>query len=71
MYFDRKTEKGILFAFRQEECEDESLELLLPNVGKLIVCDKDSGETITVDEQKTTLKFEYPRCAKAYWVEVK
>jgi hypothetical protein len=69
VYFDPEEKRGILFAFRQEECEEKSLELNLPDIGNCTVTDKDSGEKIPVNNKMINIEFERPRCAKAFWIE--
>ena len=71
MYFDPDEKKGVLFAFRMEECDESLLKLALPNVGNLSLTDKDSGEILLANNGKITLSFENPRCAKLYLLEVK
>ncbi|MBQ8164184.1 MAG: alpha-galactosidase [Clostridia bacterium] len=70
-YFDPETEKGVLFAFRQESCVRNKLRVSLPfaHAGeKYSFTDKDSGEKI-VSDGKAELYFENPRMARLLWIE--
>jgi alpha-galactosidase len=71
MYFDPDEEKGILFAVRQEECEEDTVELTLPILEACTVTDKDTNLALDIKNRKISVKFENSRCAKAFWVEVK
>jgi len=70
MYFDPETEKGVLFAFRQEACEADTLDLSLPFTdGKWIFTDEDTGEKFAVADGSITLSLPEKRTAKLYWIE--
>ena len=55
-YFDPEAEKGILFVFRQEECEDRDIDLEFKfTQGKeLVLTDKDTNEELTTENAKIT-----------------
>lgn len=70
-YFDPETEKGVVLAFREQECTKEYYALSLPfaNAGeKYRLKDEDSGEEIIVDGV-TELRFPEPRTARLLWLE--
>ena len=73
-YFDPDTKKGVLLAFRQEECAEDALSLSLPFVGEGETCaltDEDTGETFTVGPREVfTLRFGAPRTARLLWLNV-
>ena len=77
-FFDPETGKGILLAFRQEDCAESVLSLTLPyaamNDGKVCcLVDEDTGETLRISGKEMTekgfvLSFDAPRTAKLLWV---
>ena len=68
-YFDPETEKGVLLAFRQENCADSSLTLDLSFAGrKITLTDEDTKEEYETDGS-LTLQFDQPRTAKLLWIE--
>ena len=69
MYFDPETEKGVLFAFRQEECEEETLTLSLPLEGSWTFADEDTGERFTDRNGQIVLKMPEKRMARLLWAE--
>lgn len=65
-YFDPDTEAGVLFAFRQENCNWDELKLKLPFIEKgekYVFTDADNGED-TVSGGELSLVFPTPRSAK-------
>lgn len=70
-YFDPDIEEGVIFAFRQERCPLDTLNLSLPfakECGKFILRDEDSG----VESETTgsfSIRFEAPRTANLIWVK--
>lgn len=77
-YFDPDTEKGLLLAFRQEECVQSKLNIDLPYVTedkKVIITDEDTDIKISVTggdlrEGALELDFDEPRSAKLLWIEL-
>ena len=75
-YFDPDTKKGVLLAFRQEECSQKHLSITLPYVNEgetLHLTDEDTGECMSVSaghELGFSLHFPEPRTAKLYWIEI-
>lgn len=69
MYFDPEEEKGVLFAFRQEECDEGELSLFLPLEGKWTLADEDTGEKISDMNGKIVLQMPEKRTARLLWVE--
>lgn len=72
-YFDPLKEKGVLFAFRQEECEINSLKVTLPFISEkesVKLIDEDSKEEI-IYNNFLDIKFASKREAKLFWIEVK
>lgn len=72
-YFDPETEKGILFVFRQEECEesDISLEFKFTEGKELELHDKDTKEVLATKDAKIRLTLPEKRCAKLYFYSLK
>lgn len=85
-YFDPKTQKGCLFAFRQESCEENVLSTQLPFLpaGKTcILTDEDTGQVFTIDARvhtepatdQTDSRFEIAlptaRTARLFWIEIR
>ncbi len=75
-YFDPGEEKGILFAFRQEACVRELLNIALPfadGESRYLLTDEDSGEELRVcgGELKSgiSLFFAAPHTARLLWVK--
>ncbi len=72
-YFDPETDKGVLLAFRQEECVRDTLTLRLPFIGAdetYRLTDEDTKETIET-KGMTELVFGAPRTARLLWIERK
>jgi hypothetical protein len=70
-YFDPEKEDGVIFAFRQENCERENLHISLPFVDsgyRYIITDEDSYDERATDGT-VTLHFDAPRTAKLLWVK--
>lgn len=68
-YFDPETEKGILFVFRQEECEDRDIDLEFKfTQGKeLVLTDKDTKKELATENARITLTLSEKRTAKLYF----
>ncbi len=72
-YYDAEKEEGVIFAFRQEGCEKDTLRIFLPFVdgkGEYIVTDEDNREK-TETYGAVELHFDTPRTAKLLWVNKK
>lgn len=71
-YFDPADESGILLAFRQETCAEDTLSLvfpfvLLPEGESFVLTDEDRGERFTVSGGESfTLRFPTPRSSHLY-----
>ncbi|MBQ6716773.1 MAG: hypothetical protein IJN21_09665, partial [Clostridia bacterium] len=69
-YFDPETEKGVLFAFRQEECEEDALCVSLPFAeGQWTLTDEDTGETIVIADKTARLSLPEKRMARLLWMK--
>jgi len=68
-YFDPETEKGILFVFRQEQCEscDIVLKFNFTEGKELSLTDKDTKEELTSENAGITLTLPEKRMAKLYF----
>ncbi|MBQ3869470.1 MAG: alpha-galactosidase [Clostridia bacterium] len=68
-YYDPEAEKGVLLAFRQENCADTSLTVNLPFADrKYTLTDEDTKEEYKTDGS-LTLRFDQPRTAKLLWIK--
>lgn len=70
-YYDREAEKGVILAFRQENCGRELLNVTLPFAeadAKYKLTDADTGIETTICE-KLSLEFPRPRSARLLWIE--
>ncbi len=73
-YYDPDTKKGVLFAFRREECENDTLSLELPFMKDGVSCtftDEDDGNVFTCTEPALSITFDGPRTSKEFFFEVK
>ena len=73
-FFDPDASSGVLLAFRQEKCPEETVTLPLPFAGEGEACtltDEDTGETLPAGRSGITLRFEKPRQARLLWIEKK
>lgn len=69
-YFDPETEKGVMLAFRQEECEEDSLCVSLPFAeGQWTLTDEDTGETIVIADKTARLSLPEKRMARLLWMK--
>ncbi|MBQ3169332.1 MAG: alpha-galactosidase, partial [Clostridia bacterium] len=69
-YFDPEEEKGVLFAFRQEECNEDALKISLPFAkGLWKMTDEDTGDVIPAPEGEAEILLLEKRTAKLMWVE--
>lgn len=68
-YFDPETEKGVLFVFRQEECEKSELMLKFgfTDDRELVLRDKDSGEEFVTSASSFTVSTPEKRSAKLFF----
>ncbi len=72
-YFDAAVKRGVLLAFRQENCPESELTVSLPFVpdgATVRLTDEDSKETLTLQGNGLTLSFDAPRTARLLWIEV-
>lgn len=77
-FFDSEKKEGLLLAFRQEKCEENTLPITLPFIAsdeKCIMTDEDTGDIIETEgiemkEKGIWLYFDKPRCARLIWVKV-
>lgn len=70
-YYDPEASKGVLLAFRQEQCQVDNLSFQLPfaqGEHTYRFRDEDTGNIFTSDGDGT-LEFPAPRTAKLIWVE--
>ena len=70
-YYDPEKEDGVIFAFRQEKCSRDVLNISLPFIDsddRYIITDEDSHEE-TATNGTVTLQFDGPRTAKLLWVK--
>lgn len=70
-FFDPETLSGVLLAFRQEKCQEETVFLPLPFAGEgetFVLRDEDTGDTLIAGRQGITLRFERPRQARLLWI---
>lgn len=68
-YINDEEKRGIILAFRQEDCESDTLEIKLPFADKITFTDEDNGETWTTENGKTTLTMNEKRTARLIWVD--
>ena len=73
-FIDPETDKGVLFAFRQEHCKNTQLKLILPFVKdeeEYVLTDEDTAEKQTVRGGEVVLEMQQARMARLLWVEKK
>lgn len=72
-YFNPETEMGVLFVFRQEECENSeiTLKFSFAQNKELFLTDKDTKETFTTKNRELTLCIPEKRTAKLYFYTLK
>ena len=71
-FFDPETLSGVLLAFRQEKCQEETVSLPLSFAGEgetFVLRDEDTGETLRASRQGITLRFEKKRQARLLWIK--
>lgn len=68
-YVDDSEKRGIILAFRQEDCEDDTLNVKLPFADKITFTDEDTGETWTSENGDTSFKMNEKRTARLIWVD--
>lgn len=77
-FYDPERCEGVLLAFRQEECVEDTLPVTLPFIELGTVCtitDEDSGEVIRItgeemQEKGFKLLLDKPRTARLLWIRV-
>ena len=72
VFFDPDTSSGVLLAFRQEKCPDESVFLALPFAGEgetYALTDEDTGERAMAGGEGMALMFSRPRQARLLWIQ--
>ncbi|MBR5110237.1 MAG: alpha-galactosidase [Clostridia bacterium] len=72
VFFDPDASAGVLLAFRQEKCQEETVFLPLPFAGDsegFSLRDEDTGETLNAGRQGITLRFSRPRQARLLWIK--
>lgn len=67
-YYDPKEERGVILAFRQERCLEDTVSVKLPFAGAYRLTDEDTGGVFTA-EDVFEIGFENPREAKLLWIE--
>ena len=71
-FYDPDAEAGVLFAFRQEKCREDTLSLALPFAAPgqaAALRDEDTGEAFAVNGAESfSLRFSHPRQARLLWV---
>ena len=70
-FFDPKTLSGVLLAFRQEKCMEETAALPLPFAGEdeaFDLKDEDTGEVLRAGRQGIALRFHKHRQARLLWI---
>ncbi|MBR6184691.1 MAG: alpha-galactosidase [Clostridia bacterium] len=68
-FYDPETASGVLLAFRQEKCQEDSLPVTLPFASEGQPCtlkDQDTDEVLT--GRAFTLRFSHPRQARLMWI---
>ena len=72
-YFDEENKKGVILAFRQEECVDNTVELTLPSIDfkEYVLIDRDNKQEIEVVDGKIKLIFDNPRTSKLIDIKIK
>ena len=73
-FYDSQRKKGILLAFRQEECNESVLSVKLPFVNdteECILMDEDTMKSIKCTGEEFQIMFDKPRMSKLYFYEVK
>lgn len=73
-FIDPEMSKGVLFAFRQENCKNTQLKLILPFVKdeeEYVLTDEDTAEKIVVRGGEVVLKMKEARMARLLWIEKK
>ena len=70
-FLDPETASGVLLAFRQEKCREDSLSVTLPFVSggqEVTLKDQDTGETLTGSAGTFVIRFDRPRQARLLWI---
>ena len=69
-FFDPETEKGVLFAFRQEKTEETTLSLKLPFADRAMLTNEDTKEKSMIENGEVALAFDETREAKLFWIDL-
>lgn len=70
-FLDPETASGVLLAFRQEKCREDSLSVTLPFASgeqEVTLKDQDTGETLTGSAGTFVIRFDRPRQARLLWI---
>ena len=70
-FYNPDTSSGVLLAFRQEKCEEDTLSVTLPFAADeqvYVLKDQDTGEILTGCGSVFTLRFSHPRQARLLWI---
>ena len=75
-FYDPDALSGVLLAFRQEKCREDTLSLSLPFArpgDRITLVDEDTGCAIETDSTSAakggvTLRFAHPRQARLLWI---
>ncbi|MBO5370244.1 MAG: hypothetical protein J6B23_06170, partial [Clostridia bacterium] len=70
-YFDPETECGVLFVFRQEECETDKIEIELPFDTSAMLTDVDTQKQFIAENGIFTACLDKKRTAKLYFYKLK
>ena len=70
-FLDPETASGVLLAFRQEKCQEDSLSVTLPFASdgqEYTLKDQDTGETLSGSAGTFILRFDRQRQARLLWI---
>ena len=70
-YIDPEKNEGVITAFRQESCDEDTLTVTLPYVAPNTVWslrNADTGEIITLSSNELTMKFPRKRTSKLFYI---
>ena len=70
-FLDPETASGVLLAFRQEKCRENSLSVTLPFASggqEVTLKDQDTGETLIGSAGTFVIRFDRPRQARLLWI---
>ncbi len=72
MYYDNEEKTGVLYAFRQEDCEEDPLDITIPSLvsdKNLILTDRDTKDEFITVNNALSIKFPTKRCAKLFMLK--